>query len=449
MILVRSIHSGSSSISAGGFARAAESIRSIRAGLVVLAAMLLLSVQLSDAANPLGIWRGTVKVSSGEKVAFQLEVAALPGQPATIVEGRTLVTGTLVNGDDRLASTDGVFDGQTLRLRYDFYDGVLTAKIDGDRLEGAFVRQWEKQTLTRDVHATRRTNDVALAGSKVDLTGDWILKVGEGEKQRLWRAAFKTDNGRATGTIIPVSGDWGNLDGTWTADQILTLNRFDGINARILKVTLQDDGTLAGFVDLGLPDPQRKVVAERITDRNQALVASLPNPNTHTRMSNATEPFKFSYPDLDGNIVAWNDARFKGKVVIVSITGTWCPTCHEEAPFLQDLYSRYQSQGLEIVALAFEYTGDVIRDRKQVGIFAHRHGVKYPMLLAGATDDAPKKLSQLVNFGAYPTAIFMGRDGLVKHIHAGFEGKATGERFSRLKADMEALVRDLVTGQEK
>lgn len=359
------------------------------------------------------------------------------------------MTGTLVNGDDRLVSTDGTFDGETLRLHYDFYDGVLTAKIVAEQLEGAFVRQWEKQTLTRELHATRKTRGDVLAGSKIDLTGDWVLKVGEGEKQRLWRAAFKTASGKATGTIIPVSGDWGSLDGTWTADQVLTLNRFDGINARVLKMTLQEDGTLAGFVDLGLPDPQRKVVAERITGRNQALVASLPNPNTHTRMNNATEPFKFSYPELDGKMVAWNDARFRGKVLIVSITGTWCPTCHEEAPFLQQLYSRYQAQGLEIVALAFEYTGDFVRDRKQVEIFARRHGVKYPMLLAGSTDDAPKKLPELVNFGAFPTAIFIGRDGLVKHIHAGFEGKATGERSAQLKSEVEALIKDLLGGREK
>lgn len=441
--MARSTHCDSASILAGRDVRPAELISVIRTGFVILTAMLLLSVQPADAASPVGTWRGTIKVSSGEKVAIKLEVATSSGQPAT------RVVGTLVNGEDRLASTEGTFDGQTLRLRYDFYDGLLTAKIDGDRMEGLFVRQWEKQTLTRELQATRTASDGVPAGSKVDLTGDWILKVGEGEKQRLWRAAFKTENGRATGTIIPVSGDWGSLDGTWTPDHVLTLNRFDGINARVLKVTLQADGTLAGFVDLGLPDPQRKVIAERITERNQALVDSLPNPNTHTRMSHATEPFKFSHPDLDGKIVAWGDARFKGKVVIVTITGTWCPTCHEEALFLQELYSRYQAQGLEIVALAFEYTGDAVRDRKQVGIFASRHGVKYPMLLAGATEDAPKKLSQLVNFGAYPTAIYIGRDGLVKQVHAGFEGKATGERFTRLKADTEALVKDLLSGREK
>ena len=113
---------------------------------------------------------------------------------------------------------------------------------------------------------------------------------------------------------------------------------------------------------------------------------------------------------------------------------------------MQDLYARYHAQGLEVIALAFEYTGDPQRDGKQLRLFAEEHGLHYPLLLAGSTDDDAKKLPQLVNFGAYPTTIFIGRDGLVKHIHTGFEGKATGERFTRLKEQIESLVKELLAG---
>jgi hypothetical protein len=47
-------------------------------------------------------------------------------------------------------------------------------------------------------------------------------------------------------------------------------------------------------------------------------------------------------------------------------------------------------------------------------------------------------------FGAYPTTIFIGRDGLVKRIHTGFEGKATGERHTRLKAEYVELIETLL-----
>jgi thiol-disulfide isomerase/thioredoxin len=390
-------------------------------------------------ADPIGVWRGTIRNNSGEEVVFTLEVKR---------EGDGIV-GALVNGDDRTVSTSGSFEGDTLKLRYDFYDAELTAVIVGDELGGGFTRQWRKQTLARKLRAERVVGtDAASSQSNsstqsTDINGEWVMRVGEEPKVSFWRAAFKQQGSRAKGTIIPVSGDWGEMTGSFENNQ-LTLNRFDGINCRVFKATVTPQGALEGFVDFGLFDPKRKVVAERLTAENKSSVASLPDPANYTRMKNPAEPFRFSFPDPDGKTISSTDERFKNKVVIVTITGSWCPNCYDEAPVLQEFYDRYRDQGLEVVALSFEYTGDAARDTKQVRAFAKRLGVTYPTLYAGGLEDAENKLSQLVNFGAYPTAIYIGRDGLVKHIHAGFEGKATGERFTRLKAEMEKLIGDLL-----
>ncbi len=396
------------------------------------------------AADPVGVWRGKIKNNSGEEVAFTLEVKR---------DGDKLV-GSLVNGDDRTVSTSGSFEGATLKLRYDFYDAELNATIDGDELSGTFTRQWRKRKLERKLNAKRETGAVgeAQAGSNPsnssgDISGEWVMRVGEEPKVSYWRAAFRQQGSRVQGTIIPLSGDWGDMTGSFENNQ-LTLNRFDGINCRVFEATLTPQGALEGFVDFGLFDPKRKVVAERLTADNKSLVANLPDPENYTRMSNPAEPFRFSFPDFDGKIVSSTDERFKNKVVAVTITGSWCPNCYDENPVLQEFYERYREQGLEIVALAFEYTGDAARDTEQVRVFAKHLGITYPMLYAGGIEEAQSKLSQLVNFGAYPTTIYIGRDGLVKRIHAGFEGKATGERFIRLKADMEELIKELLSGKD-
>ena len=57
---------------------------------------------------------------------------------------------------------------------------------------------------------------------------------------------------------------------------------------------------------------------------------------------------------MDGKIVSNTDTRFKGKVVVAIVTGTWCPNCHDEAQFLVQLHRKYRDKGLEIVALDFE-----------------------------------------------------------------------------------------------
>ena len=390
-------------------------------------------------SNPEGVWRGTIKNNSGETVAFTLEVKR---------DGDKL-TGDLVNGDERTVSTAASFEGGKLKLRYDFYDAELLATIDGDHLQGTFDRQWGKKRLTREIHAQRNSPAKASANSGENVSGEWVMTVTQAGRVSYWRAAFLQVNGEVSGTIIPVSGDWGTMTGSIENGE-LRLNRFDGINCRVFRAKLTPEGKLEGIVDFGLFDPIRTVVAERITDGNKAIVANLPDPMNHTRMSNPAEAFRFNFPDLNGKTVSNTDELFKNKVVAVSITGSWCPNCHEESPFLQEMFDRYGKEGFQPVALAFEYSGEFARDLEQVKIFAKRHSLKYPVLLAGSTEESQiqQKLPQLVGFGAYPTTVFIGRDGLVKRIHAGFEGRATGERFTKLKTELENLIKELLAEKD-
>jgi len=53
-------------------------------------------------------------------------------------------------------------------------------------------------------------------------------------------------------------------------------------------------------------------------------------------------------------------------------------------------------------------------------------------LFCGSTGDANVELrlrSQLNDFYAYPTTIFVDKNGVVKKIHVGFNGPGTGERI--------------------
>ncbi|MGP7977990.1 MAG: TlpA disulfide reductase family protein [Desulfobaccales bacterium] len=63
-------------------------------------------------------------------------------------------------------------------------------------------------------------------------------------------------------------------------------------------------------------------------------------------MTDPSEPLRFSFPNLAGQTVSNTDAKFRGKVVLVNITGSWCPNCHDEAPFLEEMYKKYRSLGL-------------------------------------------------------------------------------------------------------
>jgi thiol-disulfide isomerase/thioredoxin len=162
-----------------------------------------------------------------------------------------------------------------------------------------------------------------------------------------------------------------------------------------------------------------------------------------TRVKDPNAPLVLQFPDLTGTPVSLSDARFRGKVVVLSITGSWCPNCHDEAPFLSELYRKYRDQGLEIVLLAFEEAGQ-LADPVRLKAFVKQYDITYPVLVAGEPKELSAKLPQFVDLMAFPTSIYIGRDGRVRATHAGFSGKATGELYTHTTEEITRRVETLL-----
>src|SRR5262249_48628775 len=145
--------------------------------------------------------------------------------------------------------------------------------------------------------------------------------------------------------ILRVDGDTGALTGTYS-DGKFVLNHFDGARAYVLEMIPQPDGTLALNLAAGRGGDKKLIAVHPA----QARAKGLPEPTDpaqHTRVKNPDEPFAFRFPEISGKLVSNTDRRFQDKVVLVNVTGTWCPNCHDEAPFLQELYRKYRALGLE------------------------------------------------------------------------------------------------------
>ena len=133
------------------------------------------------------------------------------------------------------------------------------------------------------------------------------------------------------------------------------------------------------------------------------------------------DTFSFDFPDFNGNQVKSTDDRFKNKVVLVDIWGTWCPNCRLAVPHLNALYNKYKDQGLEVVGLNFEHEADAAVRRERASKAVERLGIEYPILDAGHNDDHMKVLPDLVELEDIPTVLLIGRDGKVRYVKSGFK----------------------------
>ena len=218
----------------------------------------------------------------------------------------------------------------------------------------------------------------------------------------------------------------------------MAFSHFDGTFVYMFTARLDGD-TLRGTFHAGLRT-QTPFTAVRSAGR-----AHLRAPTEMTR-ADTTEPFRFAFPDLDGRLVTQDDPRFRGKVVVVDVFGTWCSTCHYAAPILERFQRAYGPRGLAVVGLAYEVTGDTAVDGALVRRYREKFGLTFPLLLAGigTAEMAAPTLPQLDGFTAFPTTIFLGRDGRVRRVHAGFYGPATGEMHTRQVAEFQALIEALL-----
>jgi thiol-disulfide isomerase/thioredoxin len=154
----------------------------------------------------------------------------------------------------------------------------------------------------------------------------------------------------------------------------------------------------------------------------------------------------FHLPDLDGATVSPNDARFKGKVLMVQIMGSWCPNCVDETKLLNEVHRTYSGRGLEVIAVAFEKYTDHEKATNGLRRFREALGVEYPIVYGGmaSKENASEKLPFLDHIMSYPTCIFVDRNGMVRRIRTGFYGPGTGEHFDNYRRNLHAFVESLL-----
>ncbi len=370
-----------------------------------------------------GQWDATIQIN-GVETPFPLEISG----------SGTNVTASFFNGDDRYPSTQGRFEDGKLLLTWDYYAATLEATLKGGVLEGQYAgTRRMKGPFAIRARRSAVAKPAALTETAPSIDGLWEIPNRSGKGESAWRFVVQQSGTKAAATILRVDGDTGTISGAFQNGKFV-LSHFDGARAHLLEITPAADGTL----DI-LQDGKTKLTAYRPAAARAKGLPEPTDPDLHTTMKDRSEPFRFSFPDLNGHVVSNADARFQGKVLVVEITGSWCPNCHDEAPFLAEMYRNYSRQGLEIVSLSFE-EADQLKDPARLRAFVKKYGLEFPVLLGGDPDEANAKLEQLVNWNTWPATLFIDRRGLVRGIHSGFPSPGSGELFRLAKEEFNVQV---------
>jgi len=401
--------------------------------LAVAALVALVSFPAPARAQSLnGLWDATVIVNDVE-IPFRLELGG----------SGSAAKGSFFNGDEKVTSTTGSFENGALVLSFDEYETKIEATLKDGRLEGQYSRS--TRGAPYPFQAKRFTPTTVDAANVPSIAGLWNVQVKSSKGESAWQLIVRQSGGEVSAAILRVDGDTGALTGTF-ANGKFVLSHFSGARPLRLELTPQADGTLA--VVQNKDNPLTALRSE------VARAKGLPEPSDPSRFTSVkdpTEPLRFSFPDLNGKIVSNTDDRFRGKVVIVSISGSWCPNCHDEAPFLAELYRKYRGQGLEIVSLSFEEAAQ-LKNPTRLRAFNKRYGIEYTVLLPGEPKELADKVPQAVNLSSFPTTFLLGRDGRVRGVHAGFPGAASGKFHQQAKdettADVERLLAERVPSQQ-
>lgn len=406
----------------------------MRGFLKIFSSFLLLTVVTQSCKQPsskltTGMWRAEIATSVGP-LPFNLLVNS---------EQEVFI----INGIEKLAVDTLYYQGDSLIFDMEVFEGRIAAVVADGELSGTFSKKMNdmstRSTSFKAAHGSIERFEGAKESTPHDINGKWEVIFNEPEGTSYPAlGVFDQESSKVTGTFLTETGDYRFLAGNVVGDS-LKLSCFDGTHVFLFTAKIEGDQLVGGQFSASL-------TYEETWEGLKNEDAVLSDPTKLTYLKEGYDGINFSFPNTKGEMVSLSDEKYKGKVVILQILGTWCPNCMDETKFLTKWYAENKDRGVEIIGLAFEKSSDPTYAFPKIDKMTNRFGVNYEVLLAGPLDkeEAQKSLPMLNKIISYPTAIFIDKQGEVRKIHTGFSGPGTGEYYGEFLKDFEETMDGLL-----
>jgi thiol-disulfide isomerase/thioredoxin len=409
-----------------------------KSGVIFIASLLFFTNNLYS-QTPLkeGLWKGSLQLNDSIKLPFEFEIKKQSGK--YFLE--------IINAEEKIKVDEVTFTDDSVFIKMPVFDSEFRCKLVGtSNFKGAWINHSRKDKNVIPFEAKNLYPDGVYA------KGDSIF-FSSPNKKSIYEATFNAnseDSYKAigffreqnfyyvTGTFLTETGDYRYLSGTRSGGKF-SLSTFDGSHAFLFTGEVKGDSIINGHFYSGAHSHEPWVAV-----RNEKF--QLRNPDSLTYLKSGYSKFDFNFKNLEGKKVSLSDEKFKNKVIVVQLMGSWCPNCMDETRYLASFYSNYKSKGLEVVALAFERTNDFNKAVSNVKRLKTRFNAEYEFLITEKTgkDQASEVLPMLNAVMAFPTTIYIDKKGIVRKIYTGFYGPATGNNHTKFVEETNRFIEKLL-----
>lgn len=325
--------------------------------------------------------------------------------------------------DDIIIGRDIRTGDDTFRINLHPYDVYIKGVFEEDKMRGYYVVQDKKDYFMvfeakygqahRFNKTPKGTDDNVNGTYQVvfsDTSADKFDAIGE----------FIQVGQKVTGTFRTETGDFRYLEGQIDDDKLL-LSTFDGAHAYLFEADIIGDSLIGIFYSGKHYKTQWKA--------SKATNVFLKNPDSLTTSKKKEEVFRFSFMTPEQHLIDIDHPRYKNKIKIIQIMGSWCPNCMDESNFLNDYLKKNQNPDLIIIGLSFERYADKKKAFERIAKYKSSMQLNYDIAYGGRAnkDSASLALPQLSGIIAFPTMIFVDRNNFIYKIHTGFDGPATSQ----------------------
>lgn len=342
---------------------------------------------------------------------------------------------TIKNAEENIRLKPSKISEDTTFYHFIDYNAEIAFTKEAD---GTFTGYWvnfENEPVKKRMIKAQKAVGKVDEGSirSANLNGNWKTTITRSTSESVAIIIFRQDKNKLYATIRTKAGDYRYLEGE-IYGVTFYLSSFSGNSVYYLQGEIENNHIKGRLTGLKTND----ILIDAVKDES----FELPDAKSLTKVVN-DKPFNLNLKDELGQEQDFQKL-IKNKVSIVSIFGTWCPNCVDEANYFNELQKKFPE--IEIICVAFEASDSEVEQQKRVQGFKARKNSQLQFLIGGkaTAENVLQKFPMIDKLSGYPTSFLLDKDGAIQEIYTGFNGPATGVYYDLFKEEFEEIIRKLI-----